>query len=129
MTRYKFHVGGKCKSRPKIALKTSFNAQKPFQTLKSTSEQKNFVSNVQNAFRGNFFCPFYKFHAGGKCKSYFQISPDFCTPRKNRIITRYKIHVGGKCKSRPKIDRKTSFNAQNHFQTSKSSRAGIFLLV
>jgi len=87
---------------------------KPVSTLKITFKRPNLPAQA-------FFCSFDKIHVDGKRKSYFQISHDFGGYRKNRIMTRYKFHVGGKCKSRPKIDLKTSFNAQKPFQKPKST--------
>ena len=90
------------------------STSKPLSSLKITFKRPNLPAQA-------FFCSFDKIHVDGKRKSYFQIRLDFCTCRKNRILTRYKIQYIGKCKSRPKIALKTSFNAQISFQTSKST--------
>ena len=81
-------------------------------------------SELQNAFRGDFFFPFYKFRYSGKRKSNVQITPDFCMCRKTRITARYKFRYSGKRILNLQIDLKTTFEApkslsklQNHFQS------------
>jgi len=50
-----------------------------------------------------------------------KICPDFCTPRKNRIMTRHKFHVHGKRKMIRKIAFQTAKFSSNHFQRLKST--------